>query len=103
MINIGKELQYDKKELRKAYNEALKNNDFKVLCEKLKIDDEILMKYTSFLEESSTEFGNCLNCKGLNECKNSLLSHAYLPRVVNGMLEFNYKKCNYSKSNIYNY
>lgn len=97
MINIGKELQYDKKELKKAYQDALKDNDFKLLCEKLKIDDEILMKYTSFLEESSTEFSHCLNCKGLNECKNSLLGHAYLPRVINGMLEFNYKKCNYKK------
>lgn len=97
MINIGNELKYDNKELKKAYQEALKNNEFKTLCEKLKISEDILMKYTSFLEECSKEFSNCLNCKGLNECKNSLLGHAYLPRVVNGMLEFNYKKCNYQK------
>lgn len=105
MINIGKELKYDDKELRKAYEEALKNDDFKLLCEKLKISEDILMKYTSFLEESALEFNNCMNCKGLSECKNSLLGHAYLPRVVNGMLEFNYKKCNYQKKQdkLYNY
>lgn len=97
MINIGNELKYDDKELKKAYQEACENNDFKTLCEKLKISEDILMKYTSFLEECSKEFSNCLNCKGLSECKNSLLGHAYLPRVVNGMLEFNYKKCNYQK------
>lgn len=97
MINIGKEFKYDDKELKKTYEEALKDNNFKLLCEKLKVSDEKLMKYTSFLKESALEFNNCLNCKGLNECKNSLLGHAYLPRVVNGMLEFNYKKCNYQK------
>ena len=96
MINVG-DLKYDNTELKKAFKEALENNDFKLLCEKLKLDEEILMKYTSYLEESSCEFSNCLNCKGLNECKNSLIGHAYLPRVVNGLLEFNYKKCNYKK------
>lgn len=104
MINLG-DLKYDNTELKKAYKEALKNNDFKLLCEKLKLDEEVLMKYTSYLEESSKEFSNCMNCKGLNECKNSLLGHAYLPRVINGLLEFNYKKCNYQKKQdkIYDY
>jgi len=97
LINIGKELKYDETELRKAYDEACEDIDFKILCKKLKINDEILMRYTSFLKECSKEFSHCIDCKGLNECRNSLLGHAYLPRIVNGMLEFNYKKCNYQK------
>jgi primosomal protein DnaI len=105
LINIGSSLKYDEKELKKAYEQALCNNDFRLLCEKLKISEDILMKYTSFLTESALEFNNCMNCKGLGECKNSLLGHAYLPRVINDMLEFNYKKCNYQKKQdkLYNY
>lgn len=96
MINLG-DLKYDHSELKKSYEQALLDPDFKLLCSKLKLSDDILMKYTSYLEESAFEFGNCLNCKGLAECKNSLKGHSYLPRIINGILEFNYKKCNYQK------
>lgn len=105
MINIGKELKYNEKELKKSYQEALLNKDFKLLCDKLKISEDILMKYTSSLEESAKEYSHCINCRGLNECKNSLLGHTFLPKYTNGILEFNYKKCNYQKKQdkLYNY
>lgn len=92
-----KDLKCDKKLLEENYKEALKKEDFKLLVEKLKVNDDILMKYTSYLEESAVEFSNCLNCKGLCDCKNKLIGHAYLPRVLGNNIEFNYKKCNYMK------
>ena len=105
MINVGSELKYSETVLRKSFEQALEDEDFRTLVQKLKIDPEILMKYTSFLEESAKEFGHCMNCKGLGECKNTLLGHAYLPRLVNGMIEFNYKKCSYQnkQDKLYNY
>ena len=97
MINVGKNLSVDNKLLKEYYNEAMEDPNFKLLISKLNCDENLLMKYTSFLKESANEFNNCVNCKCLGECKNSLLGHAYLPRIVEGMLEFNYKKCRYLK------
>lgn len=99
MINLGKELKYDKTKLINDYKEALKNEEFKQFISKLKIDDEKLMKYTSSLEESSNEYNNCLDCPGLKECKNKLMGHAYLPKIVNGNLSFSYKPCRYKVKN----
>ena len=56
MIKISDVIEYDQKKLQDSYNEALKNKDFKEFISKLKIDDDILMKYTSTLEECSLEY-----------------------------------------------
>jgi len=95
MINIGKELKYDKNVLKKSFDEAKKNEQFNSFLSKIKLDDEILMKYTSSLEESFEEYSNCLECKGLSECKNKMLGHAYLPKTVNKIITFSYKPCKY--------
>ena len=76
--------KYNKKknletELYKAFNESYSNDKFKRLVDKLKLNIEVLSKYTSELEESSIEYDHCLNCKGLIECKNKICGYAYLP------------------------
>ena len=98
MINISKEFKCDIKELEKSLEDSLKIPRFKGFVDKLKIDKQILMKYTSSLEESSIEFDHCLNCNGLNECCNKLLGYAYLPKVSNNMINFSYKPCRYKNS-----
>lgn len=85
------------KALEKSYNDMLRNEDFKVLVDKLKLNSNILMKYTSILEESSKEYKNCMNCKNILECKNKIEGHAYLPKIVENNLEFHYKPCKYSE------
>ena len=95
MIKLSDNFDYDQKKLKDFYEESLKDNKFKELVEKLKISDEILMKYTSILEECAYEYYNCLNCSGLNECQNKMLGYAYLPRVANKILQFHYKPCKY--------
>ena len=95
MINIGKELKYDKSALRKSFEESIKNEDFKSFLDKLKLSDDILMKYTSMLEESFSEYNNCRNCKSLSECSNKMLGHAYLPRKNSNIITFSYKPCKY--------
>lgn len=97
MINMGKELKCNNKELEKAYQESLKNPQFKNFIEKLNIEDKQIMKYTSSLEESSSEFYHCLDCPGIHACKNKLLGYAYLPKVGNQMITFHYKPCRYRK------
>ncbi len=100
MQKIGEKLNVDSSLdniLDEYYGEALENAEFKAFVSKIKLKREVLKKYTSLLEESSSEYSNCLNCKGILECKNKLEGYAYLPKVVQGELEFSYKACRYKK------
>lgn len=83
--------------LNKSYDEALKNSDFKELVVKTKLKREVLVKYTSILEECAKEYANCKNCPGLNACQNKLNGHAYLPKLIEGNLDFSYRPCKYQK------
>ena len=98
MINLGKELKYDKTSLIKSYNESLKDEAFKSFVDKIKVSDEVKMKYTSSLEESKDEYNNCLNCNNLSECKNKIMGYAYLPKIMNNGLTFTYKPCKYKNN-----
>lgn len=95
MINISDNLQYDKRKLKESYQDALKNKNFQQFVSKLNIDEEILMQYTSILEECAQEYDHCLNCSGLGDCKNKILGYIYLPKVVDQTLQFRYKPCRY--------
>lgn len=91
---------YDKdytEDLKRNYDDALKNQNFKDLVSHLKLNKEQLCNYTSFLERSSVEYHNCQNCKSILECKNEIEGLAYLPLVKNDALVFKYKKCKYLK------
>ncbi len=95
ILNNVEEINNHKTDLLKEYKESLKDKNFKSFVSKLKIDDNILMKYTSILEESACEFKNCCNCKGLVNCKNKMEGFAYLPRVNGDNLIFEYKPCKF--------
>jgi len=87
-----------KRSLEKEYISALKKEEFKDLVSKLELPREILMKYTSLLEESSIEYNHCKNCKNILECKNKIEGYAYLPKISDNTLEFNYKACRYKEA-----
>lgn len=87
----------DNKALEKSYNEALKDENFKNFVSKIKLSDNTLMKYTSILESSCLEYTNCRNCKNILECKNKVCGYAYLPKIENEELIFNYKPCRYKE------
>ncbi len=84
-------------DLKKNYEDALKNPNFKDLVSHLNLGCEHLQNYTSSLEKSSLEYHNCQNCKAILECKNEIEGLAYLPIVKNNALIFKYKKCKYLK------
>lgn len=83
--------------LRKEFKIALKNEIFKELVSKINLPEKTLMKYTSLLEESSCEYNHCKNCKNILECKNKIKGHAYLPKINDDKLIFNYKACKYQE------
>ncbi len=85
------------KSLKENYKKALKDENFKELVSKIKLSEEELMKYTSLLEESSCEYNHCKNCKNILECKNKIQGYAYLPKIENNKLVFNYKACKYKE------
>ena len=91
-------IKSDKQALDKEYNESLKDEYFNKIVSKLKLDREYLEKYTSLIEESSIELRNCSECKNILECKNKIKGFAYLPKIVDGNLIFEYKACKYKKS-----
>lgn len=90
-------ISFNQKSLEKEYKTALKDEKFKTLVEKLNIDEKILMKYTSLLEESACEYDNCMHCKNIFECRNAVKGYANLPRINGERLEFNYKACKYKE------
>jgi len=90
-------MDYDKKELEKSYNELLKDEEFKKFLNKINLPSETLMKYASLLQSSCSEYKNCLKCKNLFECKNKIIGYTYLPRIVNEGLVFTYKPCKYKE------
>ena len=84
------------RDLEKAYDEALKNEDFKELVVKLKRKREELIHYTSTLEDCALEYSHCKDCKGLAACQNAVAGYAYLPMVNEGQLTFGYRPCKYT-------
>lgn len=85
----------EKEELKDNFINKLKDNNFKELASTLDLKDEILMNYTSQIEDASIEYGNCKNCRGLNECKNKLCGYRYTPKVEKDNIDFIYEACKY--------
>lgn len=103
MINGNSYVKKSKKaindELRRNFVLASTDETFKKLCNRLKVDEDILMKYTSKLTDSSNELKNCSKCKGAYMCKNAVKCHVYFPNVTKDFIEFSYKPCKYYVNN----
>lgn len=103
MINGSSYIKKSKKaindELRRNFVLASTDETFKKLCNRLKVDEDILMKYTSKLTDSSNELKNCSKCKGAYMCKNAVKCHVYFPNVTKDFIEFSYKPCKYYVNN----
>lgn len=81
--------------LKKEYIKALKDKDFETYVRNIHLSHEVLMKYTSNLEEAFNEKKNCSNCKGLEYCKNSVYGFCLREVVNKDNLSFEYKSCKY--------
>ncbi len=86
--------------LKRDYIESLKDKKFASLVNKLKLTDEVGMKYTSKLEHTIENLKNCENCKCLNECKNEVNGCVYYPEKKDDKLDFNYVACKYKNKSI---
>ena len=83
------------KDLLKSYQTALKDPDFMKLVNKVKVKEEIAMKYTSKLQRCVSELNNCKNCPGLHACSNSSKGYVLYPRKDDELVQFDAIACKY--------
>lgn len=83
--------------LMARFNKAIKDEEFKNFIDGLGVSYEELCKYTSILDDSLIEYSHCKNCKSILECKNKITGYAYLPKVKNKKIEFQYQMCKYKE------
>ncbi len=80
--------------LKSYYGEALNDPNFKRYVDNIDLSDEILIKYTSNLEDCVKEKEQCKNCPGLKKCPNTFKGHIYSAIKAGTGLNFVYLPCN---------
>lgn len=83
-----------------GFQEACSDKEFKNFVYGLKIDEKILMKYTSNLQDAFLECKNCANCKSLSACKNKVSGFKYTPRLDKNVIVFSYEACDMMNKNL---
>ena len=83
----------DETALYQSFAAACGDKEFKDFVYGLNIEEEILMKYTSSLEDAFIECKNCKNCKNLADCKNSERGYRYTPNKDRNIINFSYVAC----------
>ncbi len=95
-INNVVENKSNELDLIHSYQDACSNKEFKIYLDSLGIEEEILMKYTSSLEDSYIDYMNCRNCKSLACCKNKVEGYRYTPEKEKNIIKFSYIACKWN-------
>lgn len=85
--------QEDNLKLKQSFQEACAKKEFRTFVDELNMKEDILMKYTSSLEDACKEKENCKNCKSLEFCLNEVKGYCYTPIVENNTINFSYESC----------
>lgn len=89
-----------------TYNQVLENAyrkqydgdmTFRKIANELGLNPEVLMKYTSKIENAACELKHCKKCKNILECKNEISGYVYYPIKNDENIEFCYMPCKYKK------
>lgn len=89
-----------------TYNQVLENAyrkqydgdmTFRKIANELGLNPEVLMKYTSKIENAACELKHCKKCKNILECKNEISGYIYYPIKNDENIEFCYMPCKYKK------
>ena len=87
--------------LKQEFIKALKDENFTKLVNRLDIEEDVLMKYTSRLQDCSNKCSNCKGCNGLSECKNKVRGFVLTPIKNKNIISFSYVGCEYTKKEEY--
>ena len=93
------QVQALQKELKKNYQDNLRDETFSDLVKKNHISEKMGMMNNSGLEDCTKEIKNCRECSGLYHCKNKVNGHYLYPRVDGKIVDFIYVPCKYKKEN----
>ena len=83
----------DENKLAHSFQDACSNKEFYDYVYSLNVKEDILMRYTSSLEDAFVENKNCKNCKGLENCINKVKGYCYNAINDKGMITFSYDAC----------
>ena len=67
--NIIKKYKFDDYELKKNFDKAYEDDDFRKIVNDIDMPNEKLISYTSLIMDSAKEIKNCKNCKNILECQ----------------------------------
>lgn len=96
-LDLAKRTNLDRK-LTTSYQQAMKDENFNKLIQKLNIPDYVAVKYTMQLSDSVEQINNCQQCKGLYECFNPVPGYVYYPYFDNQYLDFIYQPCKFQRT-----
>ncbi|MCI8569069.1 MAG: primosomal protein DnaI [Bacilli bacterium] len=81
--------------LTHAFQDACADSEFLNYVRGLNVSDDILMKYTSSLEDAFNECKNCFKCQDLSLCKNKVKGYCYVPIIDKNVISFSYDACKF--------
>ena len=87
--------------LKQNFVKHMEKSSFINLISMYKIDEELAIKYTSLLYDSSVEVENCKNCESLCNCKNCVKGFCLVPEVHDKTINFSYNICRYKEKETY--
>ena len=101
MKNINEVIDKDNKlDLVHSFQDACSDKEFYNYLKTLPISEDILMKYTSSLQDAFKESKNCHYCRGLNHCKNGVVGYCYTPEKNNNTIIFSYVACKHEQKRL---
>ena len=86
--------------LEQSFQDACANEEFKNYVYGLNIKEEVLMKYTSGLEDAFLECEHCKKCKNLDICQNKVQGYCYTPIGNENLITFSYVACDKMKKKL---
>ena len=99
-INNILEKNSDEMELVHSFQDACSNKEFYKFITTLPIEEKVLIKYTSSLEDAFIEHKNCKNYKGIGCCKNSVTGYCYTPEKEKNIIKFSYVACKWKEKDL---
>ena len=97
MQKVSDMIEIQNNNLQENFIANLKNEVFKGIVNKLDMDVKELYKFNTGIENSAQELNNCIDCKGLEQCKNELKGYCNLPEKDGESITFSYKACRYKQ------
>ena len=90
----------DEDKLAHSFQDACSDKEFYDYVYSLNVKEDIMMRYTSSLQDAFLENKNCKNCKGLDCCLNKVNGYCYNAINDKGMITFSYDACDYMRKKL---